>query len=250
VGLKNFTDVFTNATFGHIFLYTMELSVTKYIFGIIIPVAFALLVNELMNKTFKRTVQTFSYLPHFFSWVIVAGIAYRFLDTNGPLNALLGSVFKMQPIQFFGQAKYFFSIVVVSANWKETGFGAIIYLAALSSIDPSLYESASIDGAGKLKKIFHITIPGILPTIITLAILNAGSLAGAGFDQVFNLQNSLIRSDTNVLDTYIYQMGVEKANYSFGIAAGIFQGLLATAFLLVTNFLSQRVLKQGIFKID
>ena len=249
VGLRNFTDMFNNAAFKGIFLYTMQLSFTKYILGIIIPVTFALLLNELINKPFKRIVQTLSYLPHFFSWVIVAGMTYRFLDTDGPLNSLLSNWFNVQPIQFLGRSKYFFSIVVVSANWKETGFGAIIYLAALTAIDPTLYEAASIDGAGKMRKIFHITLPGILPTIIMLAILQAGSLAGAGFDQVFNLQNPVIRSDTHVLETFIYLQGVEKANYSFGIAAGLFQGLLASAFLLLTNFLSQRVLGSGIFKL-
>ncbi|MCL2866306.1 MAG: ABC transporter permease subunit [Clostridia bacterium] len=251
VGLKNFTDIFRNRDFVRVFGYTMQISVTRYILGLAIPVAFALMLNELMNKPFKRIVQTMSYLPHFFSWVIVAGFVYRFLDPDGALNGLLKSLFNVKrPVQFFGNAGYFYPILIISEIWKSTGFSAIIYLAALSGIDPTLYEAAGIDGASKMRKIIHITLPGIMPTFITIVILNAGSLATGGFDSVFNLQNRLIRSDTNVLETYIYQMGLANMKYSFGVAAGLFQGLLASFFLLSTNFLSQRVLGKGIFKYD
>jgi len=250
VGLKNFSDLFQHRDFTRVFLYTMQISFTKYALGLIVPVTFALLLNELTNKAFKRTVQTMSYLPHFFSWVIVSGFVYRFLDSDGALNGLLASALGIRPIQFFAQADYFIPIVIISELWKETGFAAIIYLAALSAIDPTLYEAANIDGAGKMRRIIHITLPGIMPTLITLAILNAGGLAGAGFDQIYNLQNKLIRSATNVVETFIYQEALTKLKFSLGTAAGLFQGLLATCFLLGTNFLSQKVLGRGIFKYD
>lgn len=248
VGFSKFKELFGATEFWTAFIYTLKISVLRYVLSIIIPVTFALLLFEISNKFLKKLVQNISYLPYFLSWVIVGGLIYRFLDIDGPLNHILKSLLNVDPIQFVANSAYFIPMVILSDLWKNTGYAAILYIAALSSIDPQLYEAAKIDGAGRLKVTRHITLPGITPTIIMVSILSIASIVTMGIDQVYNLQNSLIRSDTHVLDTYIMYIGLERANYSFGVASGLFQAVLSTALLLGTNFLSQKASGVGLYK--
>lgn len=253
VGLRHFRTLFFNTLnvrpgFWEVFFRTLNITAIRLFVETISAIAFALMLNELRVKRFKKIVQSVSYLPHFLSWAIIAGLVYRFLDFEGPLNKLLAAAFHMEPVQFMARPEYFIPIFIITSIWKEIGFSSIIYLAALSAIDPQLYEAGTIDGAGRWKLTWNITLPGIVPTIVTLFILRIGSLVNVGFDSVWSLQNDLIRSETHVLDTYIYNIGLQQANYSFGIATGLFQGLLAMVLVFGTNYISQKVSEIGIYK--
>lgn len=253
VGLKHFKMIFMNTLnlkpgFWEVFFKTLNITIFRLFAETIAAISFALMLNELRAIRFKRIVQTVSYLPHFFSWVIISGIVYRFLDFEGPLNALLKLFFNIEPIHFMARSEYFVAIFIACSIWKELGFSSIVYLAALSSIDPQLYEAGTVDGAGRWKLMWNITIPAIVPTIVTLFILNVGGLVNVGFDAIYSLQNDLIRSDTHVLDTYIYNIGLQQGNYSFGIAAGLFQGLISMVLVFGTNYFSQKISDIGIYK--
>lgn len=248
VGIKHFQLLVNTPEFWGVLGYTLKITVLRIIVGLVVPVTFALLLNELRNQIFKRVIQTISYLPHFLSWVIVAGMIYKFLDSEGPLNNLMKFLFNRESIQYLADPKYFIPIIIVSGLWKEVGYNAIVYIAALAAIDPQLYEAGKIDGAGRWKLTWHVTLPGIVPTMVMLFILSIGGLMAVGFDQVWNMQNSLIQNDTHVLDTYIYTQGIRMANYSFGIAAGLFQGIISLILLITTNHVSQKVSDIGIYK--
>lgn len=247
VGLDNFRYLFDLPGFGQVVLNTVFISVMKISSGLVIPVLVALLLNEVRKTGFKRTIQTVIYMPHFFSWVILAGIIVDVLSpSSGIVNMLLKSL-GMEPIQFLASNDWFPYILVITDQWKEFGFGTIIYLAALTSIDKSLYEAAVMDGAGRWKQTWHITLPGIRPIVILMVTLSLGNVLNGGFDQVFNLYNPLVYESGDILDTMIYRIGLQDAQYSVSTALGLIKSVVSFIFIGLGYFLAYRFANYRIF---
>ena len=201
----------------------------------------ALLLNELRSEKYKRVIQTISYLPHFLSWVVLAGIFLQFLSpSSGPINILLTKM-GLQPIYFLGQPSTFVPTIIATGIWQSIGWGSIIYLAAISGISPELYESALLDGANRLQRIWYITLPSIAPTIVVLFILNMGSILNGGFDQIFNLYNDAVMSVADILDTYVYRRGLTGLQYSYAAAVGLFKNGIGFLFVFATNLFARKL---------
>ncbi|MEN3012134.1 MAG: ABC transporter permease subunit [Dictyoglomus thermophilum] len=242
VGLKYFKEMFSDPEFYLVMRNTLAMSLLGLIFGFPLPIILAILINEIRHNTFKRTVQTISYLPHFVSWVIVASIVHAMLAPDGVVNyALLKLGLIKQPILFFGEPKYFWWIVVFSDIWKELGWNTIIFLAAMTAINPELYEAAEVDGASRFRKIWHITLPGIMPTIIMILILSIGNIINIGFERQFLLRTSAVRNVSDVIDLYALDYGIRAGRFSFGTAAGIFKSVISLILLFSANKLSKKV---------
>jgi putative aldouronate transport system permease protein len=249
IGFANFTRFFESPLFVRLLSNTLWLSVYSLIIGFPIPIILALSLNQLRTGTFKRSVQMVSYAPYFISTVVMAGLILQFLDMRrGPLNLLLQAL-GMESIHFMGIASYFPSIYVWSGVWQNTGFGTIIYLAALSTIDPALHEAAVVDGASRLQRIWHIDIPGILPVIVTLLILNMGQVMNVGFEKTFLLQNALNLETSEVISTYVYKIGLAGgvANFSYAAAIGLFNSILGLILLVAANQISRKLTQTSIF---
>ncbi|MDR6880846.1 ABC transporter permease subunit [Bacillus sp. 3255] len=246
VGLKYFEILFQSRVTLQIIWNTLTLSVLNLIFGFPAPIIIAIALNEVRKSWLKRWIQTIIYLPHFLSWVIVAGIILTLFSIDGgTINKLLGQ-WGMEPVPFLYRSNSWIAIFIGSGMWKEMGFGAIIYLAALSGIDPSLYESAGLDGAGKLRQIWHITLPGIRSTIILLLILGMGRLMEVGFDQVYNLQNPTVLQNAEVISTYVYKVGLQQAQFGLTTAMGLFESFVGLVLVLAANALARKF-DQGLF---
>ena len=236
VGLKNFARIFEQQYSMQVLWNTLIISGFKIVAGLIAPFIFALLLNEVVKMKFKRTVQTLVYLPHFLSWVILGGILIDMLSVDGGIvNRILQLVFGAEPIFFLGDGNWFRFTVVITHVWKEFGFGAIIYLAALAGINPSLYEAALMDGANRWKQTLHITIPCIMPITIVIVALSMRSILNAGFDQIFNLYNPLVYSKGDIIDTYVYRMAIVNGNMGFGTAVGLFKSIIGM-FMIVISY--------------
>lgn len=241
VGLENFkTLIILPDTFPAI-RNTLVIAVAKIIGNLIVPVTFALLLNEIRLKWFKKTVQTITYLPYFLSWVILSGILINFLspgstaDGAGFFNTLLMNMGVIdQPIFFLGDKSTFPATIIISDIWKNFGFNTIVYLAALTGIDPGLYEAASVDGAGKLRQTFHITIPGIAQIIALMTILSIGNVLNAGFDQIFNLYSPAVYQTGDIIDTLVYRMGLVNQQYSLSAAVGLFKSVVSMILIVVS----------------
>ena len=206
---------------------TLMISLGKLALGILIAILFSILINEIRNSRLKRTVQTIVYLPHFLSWIILSGVLIDILSpSTGIVNKLI-MAFGGQPAFFLGDNRFFQGTMIVTDIWKEFGFNTIVYLAAITSIDPSLYESAVMDGANRLQQIIHITLPGMLPIIMLMLLLNIGSVMNANFDQIFNLYSPTVYKTGDVLDTLVYRIGLVNANYSLSTAIGIFKSMVS-----------------------
>lgn len=247
VGFKHFSNLFTYPEFSTIFINTVLISVYQLLFGFPAPIILALLLNEVRKMWFKRTVQTIVYLPHFLSWVIVGGLVINVLSPNyGIVNDLLEQL-GFNRIFFMQQPEYFRSIVVASGIWKEVGWNAIIYLAALASINPEMYEAADVDGAGRLRKIVSITLPSLLPTIMILFLLRIGNLLELGFEQIYMLLNPLVAEKGQILDTYIYSIGLLGGQYSYTTAIGIFKSVVGLILILGFNQISKRITGQTLY---
>jgi putative aldouronate transport system permease protein len=248
VGLKWFQRFLSDPDFYAVAWRTLYYSVIKLAFAFPAPIILALLLNELRNQAYKRAVQTISYMPFFVSWVTVGGLIYMFLSTSsgGLVNNIL-EVFGGRRIIFMSKSVYFLPVLVVSELWKNTGWGSIIYIAAISSLDLQLYEAARIDGAGRWRQMLSITLPGILPAVVIILILTAGGIFAANFDQMVNLQNPVIKSDTNVINVYSYYVGVVAKKYAMGTAINFFQAVVNFALVLGTNFLAKRIRGTGLF---
>ena len=248
VGFKWFQRFLTNPDFPVIAWRTITYSLVKLAFSFPAPIILALLLNELRSQAFKRTVQTISYLPFFVSWVTVSSLLYLFLSlsSTGLVNNAL-ELLGAKRIPFMSKARYFLPVLVVSDLWKGTGWGSIIYLAAIVSIEQQLYEAARIDGAGRWKQMRYITLPGIMPATVILLILTAGGIFNANFDQMFTLQNDVIRADTHVINTYSYYIGIESRKFSLGTAINLFQGVINFILVWTTNYLSKRIRGTGLF---
>lgn len=245
VGMDQFKQIFMFKESYQAIINTLIIAVAKIIFGLIVPIVMALLLNEVKHVGLKKGIQTLVYLPHFLSWVTVAGMLRDILGLDGIVNAFLQKL-GVEPIFFLGEAGMFRQIVVLSDLWKGFGFGMIVYLAAISNIDQNLYEAAEMDGANRWKQTLHITIPSIMPMIIVMATLSLGNVLNAGFDQIFNLYSPLTYSTGDIIDTYVYRQSLVNGQYSFGTAVGLFKsgvGLLLTAiaYKLAYRFAGYRI---------
>ncbi len=245
VGMDQFKQIFMFKESYQAIINTLIIAVAKIIFGLIVPIVMALLLNEVRHAGLKKGIQTLVYLPHFLSWITVAGMLRDILGLDGIVNAFLQKL-GVAPIFFLGEAGMFRQIVVLSDLWKGFGFGMIVYLAAISNIDQSLYEAAEMDGANRWQQTMHITIPGIMPMIIVMATLSLGNVLNAGFDQIFNLYSPLTYSTGDIIDTYVYRQSLVNGQYSFGTAVGLFKsgvGLLLTAvaYRLAYKFAGYRI---------
>jgi putative aldouronate transport system permease protein len=239
IGLDNFRMLFDNPQTLQIIRNTMFISIAGILIGFPFPIIVAIMLNEARKMWFKRSVQTLLYLPHFFSWVIIGGIVVTlFGSQSGVINTLVESMTGKE-YRFLYEIQSWLAIYFGSAIWKEAGFGAIIYLAAITGIDPHLYESAAIDGAGKWKQIWHITVPGILPTAILMLILAMGRMMDVGFDQIYNLQNAAVSDISNVISTYLFRVGIQGGMYSLTTAMGLFESLVAIIFVIGSNRLAR-----------
>ncbi|MBD0378691.1 sugar ABC transporter permease [Paenibacillus sp. WST5] len=240
VGLKNFSILFSSSETLQIIWNTFWLSLLNLAVGFPVPIFLAILLNEVRRTWFKKWLQTIIYLPHFFSWVIVAGLVLSLFATDyGSINKIL-KLLSIEPITFLYESSSWVAIFVGSGVWKEMGFSTIIYLAALTTIDPALYESAGMDGASKWRQMWHITIPGIRHTIILLLILAMGQLMEVGFDQVYNLQNSAVADVSEVISTYIYKIGLGNAQFSVTTAMGLFESVIGCTLVLVANRIARK----------
>jgi putative aldouronate transport system permease protein len=226
---------------------TLFIAVLKIIAHLVIPIAIALLLNEISNTYFKRWIQTLIYLPHFLSWVILSGILVNLLSpSTGVINNLLESI-GVDPIFFLGDNNWFRYVLVISDIWKEFGFSTIVYLAALTSINPSLYEAAIVDGANRWKQTIHITLPGMMSIIVLMATLSLGNVLNAGFEQVFNLYNPSVYESGDILDTLIYRVGFVNSDYSVSTALGLFKSVVSFTLISISYWLAYRFANYRIF---
>ena len=246
IGLEHFRTLFNNPQFSQALENTVIIAFWKIVFGLVVPVTFALLLNEVRNTAYKRVAQTVVYLPHFISWVLMSGIIIDFLSATGAMNQLLG-LFGMEPVLFLLDNKLFKPVLIVTDIWKSFGWGTIIYMAALTGVDPNLYEAAAIDGAGRWKQTLHVTFPGILSTVVLKMTLSLGDVLNAGFDQVYNLMSPVTMQSGDILDTLIYRLGMENANFGLSTAVGLFKSLVGAVFIIVSYKLAHRLTGYKIF---
>ncbi len=247
VGLFHFEHIFRLPAFWQVFRNTVVLGFLKFMFGFPAPIIFALLLNEVRVIAFKKTVQTISFLPYFISWVVLSGLFLEFLSpTNGPLNHILYSI-TGERIFFLGNPKYFRGTMVVLALWRSLGWNTIVYLAAITNINPELYEAAHIDGAGRFQQVRFITLPSITNIIVILMVLNVGNIVTDDFDQIFNLYNPAVYSVGDVISTYVYRRGLQGAQFELATAVGLFQSVLAFFLLVITNQVSKRIGDYGVW---
>jgi putative aldouronate transport system permease protein len=249
VGLDNFKYVFSTPEFPRLISNTLLINVYKMIFGFPAPIILALLLNEVKSKYFKKTVQTISYMPYFVSWIVISGIMYNLLNTNyGLINTMLKSI-GLEPIQWYIRSDLWRTILTSTHIWKGVGYGSILYLAAIAGIDPTLYEAAIVDGASRWKQTLHITIPSIMPTASILFILGLGGMMYGDFGQTFALigSNSPLYKTTDVLDFYIYRVGLQSGRFSIGVALGLFQSAIGFLFVIGTNKIAKKMGGEGIW---
>ncbi|MCJ8008009.1 ABC transporter permease [Lederbergia wuyishanensis] len=247
VGLEQFERLFRTPDFQKIFINTLVISVLKLVFGFPAPIILALLLNELRHMFFKRFTQSILYLPHFVSWVIFAGIIITFLNpVDGLINHII-QYFGGKPIHFLTSKAHFRSILVITDIYKEMGWGTIIYLAAMTGVNPDLYEASRIDGANKFKQMWHVTLPSIRPVILIMLILNLGNILEAGFFQIYLLYSPLVYDVADIIDTYVYRRGIQEANYSLATAAGLFKSLIALALIVTANKIVKKFGEDGLW---
>ncbi|MBP1965032.1 ABC transporter permease [Paenibacillus aceris] len=247
IGLDNFDYVMKLPSFTQVLWNTLFISSLKLILGLIVPIVFAILLNEVKNEVIRRSVQTTIYLPYFLSWVVLGGILIDILSpSSGIVNELL-SALGLKKIFFLGDNHWFPFTLVSSDIWKNFGYGTIVYLAAITGIDPGLYESATIDGANRWHKIWHITIPGMRMVIVLLSVLSLGQLLNAGFDQVFNLYSPQVYQSGDILDTFVYRIGLLDAQYGVATAVGLFKSLVSLILISSSYFVAYRFAKYRIF---
>ena len=247
VGLKHFQDLLTRPQFLQVFGNTLYISILKMVCGFPIPIILALMMNEMKNLKFKKVAQTLLYLPNFISWVVLAGLIMNMLDPDtGVVTGIINSI-AGENIQVLTDTRYFVPMLIVTDIYKGAGWGTIIYFAALSGVDPQLYEAAEIDGARKWKQLLHITLPSITPTIVVMLILSCNNIVNAGFDQIFMLYSATVYSVADIIDTYVYRIGIQRADYSFSTAAGLFKSVIAFVMILIVNTVAKKTGNEGIW---
>lgn len=247
IGLENFRTFFESAYAGRVIKNTLLISLYNLIFSFPMPIIFALLLNELRVKTFKKTVQTISYLPYFISTVVIAGMVTTFLSpSNGVINVILDKL-GMEKIYFLTQPQYFRTILVTMGIWQGTGYGAIIYISALSSVDEQLYEACIIDGGGRWKQLIHITIPGILPTIVIMLLMRIGSLVNVGYQDIILLYQPSTYETADVIGSYVYRMGLEGNNFGVSTAVGLMQSVISLLLVSLANTVSKKLTETSLW---
>ena len=246
IGLENFEYLFSMKDARSVIVNTLIIALAKIVLNLIIPLTFALLLNEVRNMKYKRTVQTIVYLPHFLSWVILASILTNIFGYDGIINKLAG-VFGVEPQVLLAKPDFFRGLVIGSDVWKEFGYNAVIYLAALTSINPTVYEAAAIDGASRWQQTRYITLPSLSNTIVLLTVLALGNVLNAGFDQIFNMYNPLVYSTSDIIDTWVYRIGLTKMQFSLATAAGLFKSLVSFVLITGSYFFAYRFADYTIF---
>ncbi len=247
IGLDNFDYVFHLPNFLSVINNTVVIAAYKIVLGLIVPIIFAILINEMRGKRFKSVIQTTIYLPHFLSWVVLGGIL---IDMLSPSDGLINRVIKTAggtPIFFLGDNHWFRFTLIFSETWKEFGYGTIVYLAAITGIDPNLYEAAQIDGANRWKQTLHVTLPGMRMVIVLLMVLSLGNLLNAGFDQVFNLYSPTVYESGDIIDTFVYRIGMLDAQFGVATAVGLFKSVISFAFVSVAYFCAYHFADYRIF---
>jgi len=246
VGFYNFRFIFSQPQFVNTIWNTLFISVCKIIIGTLSSVIFALLLNEIRNTFFKRVSQTIVYIPNFISWVIMAGILYNIMSADGAVNMLV-KAFGARPVQFLANQNVFPWTIIWTDVWKTFGFGTVVYLAAITSIDPELYESAVIDGAGRLKQTLNITVPLLIPIIILMTVLALGNVLNAGFDQVYNLYSPSVYKTGDIIDTYVYRLGLQNGKYSIGTAVGFFKSAISMLLISASLWIAYKFADYKVF---
>lgn len=248
VGLDNFTYMFKLPDTFKIFRNTLVIAVGKLVFNLLMSVFFAILLNEVSKRIFKKAIQTIVFLPHFLSWVVLAMIFRDLLDGSGIINSgLMALGIIQEPIVFLGSNSWFQGLMIGTDVWKEFGYGSIIFIAALTGINTELYEAASIDGANRMQRIWHITLPGIAVTIVLVATLNISNILNAGFDQIYNLYSPIVYSTGDIIDTYVYRMSFENAQYSLATAVGLLKSIVSFVLIVTSNFCANKFANYRIF---
>lgn len=246
VGMEHFRRMFSLPDIGQVVTNTMVIALGKIILGTIMAIAFAILLNEIRIKFFKKTVQTIVYLPHFLSWVVLAAVVVNMVNLDGAVNQLLQMI-GIDKINFLGSNTWFRPMIVVTDVWKEFGYNSIVYLAAITAIDPGLHEAAAMDGASWWKRVWHITLPGMLPIILLMGAMNLTTILSAGFDQIYNLYSPMVYQTGDVLDTYVYRMGMISRQYSFSTAVGLLRSAVGMILMLTANGLAKKFTQRSIF---
>ena len=225
---------------------TVIIAVSKIVLNLVVPVIVALLLNEIRSRSFKRTVQTIIYLPHFLSWVILGGILTNVLSLDGIVNRFL-QLLGMQPVLFLASNATFRPVIIITDVWKEFGFGSVIYLAAITGINETLYEAAEMDGANRLQRVLHVTLPGIMPTVVLMATLSLGNVLNAGFEQIFTLYNPMVYSTGDIIDTYVHRTGLVNAQYGLATAVGLLKSVVSMALIAGSYKLAEKTVNYRIF---
>jgi len=246
VGLANFRKLFALPVFWTLIRNTMMIAIGKIVLGQVISLSFGLLLHEVTVHWFKRTVQTITYAMHFLSWILFGGILLDMLGANGLINSMLGFL-RIPPVRFLTEPKTFVWTVIGTDVWKGFGMGAVIYLAALADVDPTLYEAAAVDGAGRWQRLIHVTLPGIASTVVVLACLNLGNVLNAGFEQLLVLSNSAVYSTGDIIDTWVYRMGLVQAQYSLAATVGLFKSVVGMVLIVLSYYLAYRLADYRIF---
>lgn len=246
VGLDNILYMLQIPDSKQVFINTLVISISKIVFSFLASVAFAILLNEVRLRRFKRTVQTIVYIPHFLSWVVLASQFILLLDLNGIVNNFVEWL-GFERIMFLGDNGWFRPVLVFTEVWKSFGFGAIVYLSAITAIDPTLYESAAMDGASRWQNIIHITLPQIAPTMILMLTLSLGNVLNAGFDQVYNLYNPLVYQTGDIIDTYVYRIGMVQMQYGLATAVGLLKSVVSFILVIISYFLADKFANYRIF---
>lgn len=240
VGLEHFKALFSNPFFLSVLRNTLIISLYKLVICFPAPIILCLALNEIKNVKFKKVAQSVSYLPHFISWVVVSGIILEFLSpSRGPINILLQNL-GFDPIFFVAEAKYFRGVLVISDMWKSIGWGSIVYLAAVTAVDPSLYEAAAMDGAGRIKRIIHITLPALAPIITVMLIMQSGKILNDSFEQVYNFLTPSTYGVGDVISTFVYRMGIQNMQYSFTTAVDLFKNVISFLLVILTNYVARK----------
>ena len=246
IGWENFEYLFSMKDARNVIQNTLIIAIAKIICNLIVPLTFPLLLNEVRRLRFKKTVQTIVYLPHFLSWVILASVLSNIFGYDGIVNLVRG-LFGLEKYVFLGDSGFFRWFVILSDVWKEFGYNAVIYMAALTAVSPTLYEAAAIDGAGRWKQTVHITLPALSTTVVLLTVLALGNVLNAGFDQVFNLYNPMVLSTVDILDTWVYRIGLTKLQFSLATAAGLFKSVVSFVLIVISYTLAYKFADYTIF---
>lgn len=248
IGFDNFRDFFRARDFKRLLFNTINISLSSLLYGFPAPIILALLLNELRVRKFSRVIQTISYMPHFISLVVICGMIIQFTSSKGIITQLLVSLGALdRPVALLSKAKYFVPVYVASGIWQGVGYGSIIYLAALTGVSAELYEAATIDGANRWKQTLHITLPGILPTIITMLILRMGAVMNVGSEKIILLYNASIYSTSDVISSYVYRKGIQSSQYSFSTAVGLFNSVINCGLLVLVNMISRKVTETSLW---